>query len=46
MLLDVNNFRPQYLTEHLPKQFQDGRRLLLPAFKKAREENKKLPGEQ
>jgi len=38
--------RPQYGTEHLPKQFQDERRLLMPAFKKTREENKKLPGEQ
>jgi len=33
--------RPQYVTEHLPQQFQDERGLLLPAFKKAREENKK-----
>jgi len=32
--------RPEYVTEHLPKQFQDERRLLLPAFKKALEENK------
>jgi len=32
--------RPQYVTKHLPKKFQDKRRLLLPAFKKAREQNK------
>jgi len=30
----------------LPKEFQNERRLLLPAFKKAREENKKLLREQ
>jgi len=35
----VMNLKPQYVTEHLPKKFQEERRLLLPVpvFKEAQE---------
>ena len=33
--------KPQYITEHLPKPFQKERKLLLPAFKAARQQKKK-----
>ena len=35
------NKRPHYITEHLPKQFQLERKVLLPHFKEARRLNKK-----
>ena len=33
--------KPQYITEHLPKPFQKKKKLLLPAFKAARQQKKK-----
>ena len=37
----LQSLHSQYVTEHLPKLFQEERKLLLPAFKEARSQNKK-----
>ena len=37
----LQSLRSQYVTEHLPKLFQEERKSLLPAFKEARSQNKK-----
>ena len=37
----LQSLRSQYVTEHLPKSFQEERKSLLPAFKEARSQNKK-----